>query len=262
MIRSGAVRKRVMVARAERRCWGGRRASGRRHGGDDDHQEDGMRAHDGQGAEADRRPCNLVMVFPDQFRAQSLGLWSTSDFAGCLRGGGDPVHTPHLDAFARESLVLPRATSTAPVCSPYRGMLFSGCLPHRNGVPHNCGHDRPDCQLCTDRTCLTDVLAAAGYDSFVRGSGSTASPTSSASMTMPIPISSARSRPRMRPSCSHSCVPAYRPEAGAQRAGVLVVPCSSRTSMMRRAAPGRPSAAARSRMRASRGGSPSRVWTL
>ncbi|MFW5882326.1 MAG: sulfatase [Planctomycetota bacterium] len=103
------------------------------------------------------------MVFPDQFRTQSLGLWSAPGFAGHLRGGGDPVHTPHLDAFARESLVLSRATSTAPVCSAYRGMLFSGLLPQHNGVPHNCGHDRPDCHLRPELTCLTDLLADAGY---------------------------------------------------------------------------------------------------
>jgi arylsulfatase A-like enzyme len=108
-------------------------------------------------------PPNLVVVFPDQFRIQSLGFWRQAPFAGSLRGGGDPVHTPHLDAFARQSLVLTRATSTAPVCSPFRGMLFTGCFPERNGVPTNCGHDRPDCFLRPEAVTFTDVLAAAGY---------------------------------------------------------------------------------------------------
>ena len=107
---------------------------------------------------------NLVFVFPDQLRIQSLGFWRQPRFDGLLRGGCDPVHTPHLDTFAEESLVLTRATSTAPVCSPFRGMLFSGCYPDRNGVTTNCGNDRPDCTFDAGITSFTDVLNAAGYD--------------------------------------------------------------------------------------------------
>ncbi len=58
-----------------------------------------------------RRP-NLVFVFPDQMRGQAMGFL-----------GEDPVVTPHLDRFARESLVLTQAASNYPVCSPYRGIL-------------------------------------------------------------------------------------------------------------------------------------------
>jgi arylsulfatase A-like enzyme len=107
---------------------------------------------------------NLVFVFPDQFRIQSLGFWNEPGFEGLLRGGSDPVVTPNLDGFARDSLVLTRAASSAPVCSPFRGMLFSGCYPGKNGVPTNCANDRPDCGLRDDLTTFTDVLAAAGYD--------------------------------------------------------------------------------------------------
>ena len=77
---------------------------------------------------------NLVVVFPDQFRIQSLGFWNHTRFDGLLRGGSDPVVTPNLDAFARESLVLTRATSGAGVQS-LPGMLFSGRYPETNGVP-------------------------------------------------------------------------------------------------------------------------------
>ncbi len=107
---------------------------------------------------------NLVFVFPDQYRIQALGCWSQSRFAGSLRGGGDPVETPNLDALARDALVLTRATSTAPVCSPFRGMLFTGCYPERSGVPTNCGHDRPDCRLDITRETFSTVLARNGYD--------------------------------------------------------------------------------------------------
>jgi N-acetylglucosamine-6-sulfatase len=63
---------------------------------------------------------NLVFVFPDEFRSQAVGF-----------ANQDPVITPNLDAFAKESLVFSDAVSNRPVCSPYRAMLFSGKNPHQ-----------------------------------------------------------------------------------------------------------------------------------
>ncbi len=69
---------------------------------------------------AAKRP-NLVFVFPDQMRGQALAFLNE-----------DPVITPNLDAFAKDSLVLPQAVSNYPVCSPYRAMLMTGKWPHAN----------------------------------------------------------------------------------------------------------------------------------
>ena len=60
---------------------------------------------------------NLVYIFCDQFRRQAIGYM-----------GEDPVITPHLDQFARESVVFNQAVSNYPVCSPYRGILLTGCI--------------------------------------------------------------------------------------------------------------------------------------
>ena len=70
---------------------------------------------------------NLVFVFPDEFRQQAMGFM-----------GQDPVVTPNLDQFAEESLVLTQAISNCPICSPYRGMLYTGMYPLSNGVVNNC----------------------------------------------------------------------------------------------------------------------------
>ncbi len=75
---------------------------------------------------AAKRP-NLVFVFPDQMRGQALAFLNE-----------DPVITPNLDAFAKDSLVLPQAVSNYPVCSPYRAMLMTGKWPHANNVLSNC----------------------------------------------------------------------------------------------------------------------------
>lgn len=67
---------------------------------------------------------NIIYVFPDQFRNQSLGFWNEEEYSGAVKWQADPVHTPNLDAFADESLVLSRAMSNCPLSSPYRGIFL------------------------------------------------------------------------------------------------------------------------------------------
>jgi len=102
---------------------------------------------------APKRP-NLLIVFPDQMRAQAQGFRNE-----------DPVVTPHLDRFAGESLVLDQAVSNYPVCSPFRAMLMTGMYPHRNGVISNCtSHSAPfGVQLKQTDRCWSDVLHDRGY---------------------------------------------------------------------------------------------------
>jgi len=99
---------------------------------------------------------NLVLVFPDQMRGQAMGFL-----------GEEPVHTPNLDAFAAQSLVLPQAISNMPVCSPFRAMLMTGCYPQSNGVLGNCctkyRRAEQDCELRKSARCWSDVLKDAGY---------------------------------------------------------------------------------------------------
>jgi arylsulfatase A-like enzyme len=103
---------------------------------------------------ATRKRPNLVYVFPDQWRAQALGFM-----------GQDPVVTPALDAFSRQSAVFTHAISNAPVCSPYRAMLMTGRYPLSNGVVRNCTtvNDVPSADLRAGDTCFPDVLRKCGY---------------------------------------------------------------------------------------------------
>lgn len=107
----------------------------------------GRRASGQAGAQ---RP-NLLYVFPDQYRVFALGFM-----------GADPVVTPNLDRFREESLFLPNAVSSAPVCSPHRGMLFTGRWSHETGVTSNC-NSRSDSYLRADEVCFSDVLNANGW---------------------------------------------------------------------------------------------------
>ncbi|QYM78874.1 sulfatase [Horticoccus luteus] len=98
------------------------------------------------------RAPNLLFFFPDQMRRQAMGFV-----------GEDPALTPHIDRFSREGLYLPRATSTFPVCSPWRGMMMTGRFPCATGITNNCNSTRPTVYLHRDEDCVTDVLHRAGY---------------------------------------------------------------------------------------------------
>lgn len=74
---------------------------------------------------ADPRP-NLVFVFSDQ---------QSSDMLGCA--GNPQVISPNLDRLAAQGLRFNHCISSAPICTPYRGMLLSGQHPLRNGAFEN-----------------------------------------------------------------------------------------------------------------------------
>lgn len=101
------------------------------------------------------KPPNLLIVFPDQMRAQALGFMSE-----------DPALTPTLDRFADEGVVLSQAVCNYPVCSPFRAMFMTGQWPHRNGVLANCNTNAAEhgYQLRTEARCWSDVLKQRGYD--------------------------------------------------------------------------------------------------
>lgn len=110
----------------------------------------------------EQRP-NLLYIFTDQHRLNALSLWNDPAFRKALTTVADPVHTPHIDKLARQSMVFTQACSTCPLSSPHRAMLMTGMYPETNGVDMNCVKGRktgvPDSIVG-----MTDVLAAAGYE--------------------------------------------------------------------------------------------------
>ena len=103
-----------------------------------------------RGNQTMRKP-NILFVFADQLRSQSLGFM-----------GEKQVATPYLDAFAKDGLIFTNAISSCPLCSPYRGCLFTGKYPLSNGVFTNCKTGL-DIMLQEGERCLSDVLHDAGY---------------------------------------------------------------------------------------------------
>lgn len=107
---------------------------------------------------------NIIYVFPDQMRNAAMGFWNEPEFDGKVNFKADPVYTPNLNNFAKESLVLSSVQSNCPLSSPHRGMLLTGMYPNRSGVPLNCNSNRPVSSLRDDVECVSDVFSQAGYD--------------------------------------------------------------------------------------------------
>ncbi len=96
-------------------------------------------------AAAPKKP-NILFLMPDQLRAHSVGFL-----------GNEDVKTPHLDRFARESLVLKNTLANSPVCCPARANILTGRYAHANGMVAN------DLRLRESEPGLAKALAAAGY---------------------------------------------------------------------------------------------------
>jgi len=98
---------------------------------------------------------NLLFIFADQMRQMSFGVDKS-----------DPVITPNLDRLASESLQLTQALSSAPLSSPYRGMLMTGKYPFNNGVIGNCQSRNAEYGVTwrASDTSFSDVLYSAGYN--------------------------------------------------------------------------------------------------
>ena len=67
------------------------------------------------------RPPNLLLLMTDQQRADTIAP-------------GGPCLTPNLQALAAEGAGFTRCYATNPICSPSRGSLYTGLLPHAHGM--------------------------------------------------------------------------------------------------------------------------------
>jgi arylsulfatase A-like enzyme len=100
--------------------------------------------------QAARRP-NLVLIFADDLGYADLGCQGCQDIA-----------TPHIDAIATSGVRFTDGYVTAPLCSPSRAGLLTGCYQQRFGHEHNPGNSREAGLPLTEHT-IADHLRAAGY---------------------------------------------------------------------------------------------------
>ena len=94
----------------------------------------------------DEKHPNLLFIFCDQLRYSALG-----------NSHNEVVKTPAIDNLADEGIIFDNTFSSCPLCSPFRGQLFSGRYSHKNGVVDN------EYELRKDQVTFAHVLKKAGY---------------------------------------------------------------------------------------------------
>ncbi|MEX2140992.1 MAG: arylsulfatase [Pirellulales bacterium] len=108
-----------------------------------------QRAH----AAGARRP-NVVLIMTDDQGWGDLGSH-----------GNDKIKTPHLDALARQSVVL-KNFYVSPVCTPTRASLMTGRYNYRTGAIDTY---RGRAMMHADEVTLAEMLASAGYRTGIFG---------------------------------------------------------------------------------------------
>jgi uncharacterized sulfatase len=97
----------------------------------------------------------------DQPTEQPNILWITCEDMSATLGcyGDDYATTPNIDALAKQSVRYTRAFATAPVCSPVRSCLITGCYASSLGTPNL----RSAFPIPNEMTGFPSYLRKAGY---------------------------------------------------------------------------------------------------
>ena len=97
---------------------------------------------------------NILYVFTDQ---QSHVAMSCA--------GNPDLHTPNMDRLAAEGVMFENSYVTQPLCTPCRGSMFTGLMPHECGTPRN---NLPIHEHLRGQE-LGNAMGAAGYDCLYGG---------------------------------------------------------------------------------------------
>jgi arylsulfatase A-like enzyme len=103
-------------------------------------------------AAAGQRKPNFIIVFTDDQGYQDLGCFGSPD-----------IKTPHIDRMAAEGMKLTDFYVAAPVCSPSRAALLTGCYPMRIGFTFGALWPGISRGLHPDEITIADLLKRQGY---------------------------------------------------------------------------------------------------
>ena len=95
---------------------------------------------------------NVIFIFVDDQGYYDLGCY-----------GATEVKTPRVDAMARNGVRFTDYYAAAPICSPSRAGLLTGCYPRRTG--NNVWVHRPDAKegIPPSRLTVAELFKDAGY---------------------------------------------------------------------------------------------------
>ncbi len=98
------------------------------------------------------KPPNVLFIFADQLRADICGAYGDAQFKN--------IRTPHLDRLAGQGVTFTNSLSTAPKCTPFRGMLMTGKYPTHSGLVVNFVHASPR----QNPDCIAHIYARNDYE--------------------------------------------------------------------------------------------------
>ena len=98
------------------------------------------------------RPPNFVIIFTDDQGYQDLGCF-----------GSPKIKTPNIDRMAAEGMKFTDFYVAAPVCTPSRAALMTGCYPKRVGLHRGVLFPRSKTGLNPDEITLAELLKNRGY---------------------------------------------------------------------------------------------------
>jgi arylsulfatase A-like enzyme len=73
-----------------------------------------------------KEPMNIIFIFADQMHGFAMGCMGNAD-----------IKTPHLDKLAAEGILFRNTYTCFPVCTPFRGNLFTGRFASQTGIIGN-----------------------------------------------------------------------------------------------------------------------------
>ncbi|MBS1828552.1 MAG: sulfatase [Acidobacteria bacterium] len=105
---------------------------------------------------APKRPPNVILILTDDQGYGDLSCYGAKD-----------IRTPHIDQLAKEGM---RFTDfyAAPICSPSRAALLTGCYPMRVGIPKVLNSNSPN-GIADKEKLLPEILKEKGYATAIYG---------------------------------------------------------------------------------------------
>ncbi|MBD3350599.1 MAG: sulfatase-like hydrolase/transferase [Candidatus Lokiarchaeota archaeon] len=102
----------------------------------------------------------------DSLKKPNIILFITHDTGNYFSCYGGPVKTPNIDNLAEKGVKFTQNYSTAPQCSPSRGSMITGKMPHSNGLMGlvNLGWNLPE-----DNETIPKILGRNGYSTHLIG---------------------------------------------------------------------------------------------
>jgi len=116
---------------------------------------------DSGGAQATRRPPNVVIILADDMGFGDMAAY------GALFGTKSPAPTPHMDKLAAEGMMFTQAHSSNGVCTPSRYSLLTGKYNWRTFSGISWSYGAPE--IPSNDTTLAEFLKARGYDTAAFG---------------------------------------------------------------------------------------------